>query len=146
MNSQDNLGKAFDINFAFTKLLTQGMGIIVGSLVAFLIGQLLDALVFQQLRRVTKEKRIWLRATGSTLISQLVDSFVVLFVAFYFMAPENARWRVDQVTSVASINYIYKFAVAILLTPLIYLAHYFIDRYFGEDAEKVKAKAATSSF
>ncbi len=61
----------------------QGLWIIIGSMVAFLIGQVLDVLVFHRIKKITGEKRIWLRATGSTLVSQLVDSFVVLFIAFY---------------------------------------------------------------
>lgn len=140
-------GSPFDINYAFNKIYSQGLGIIVGSLVAFLIGQLLDVVVFQRLRKVTGEKMIWLRATGSTLVSQLVDSFVVLFIAFYFLAPEGSRWEVSQVFSVGVFNYIYKFAVAIVLTPLIYVAHYFIERYLGQGlAEELKAEAATSKF
>jgi len=141
VNNTDPQGNAFNINYAFDKIFTQGLGIIVGSLIAFLIGQLLDVMVFQRLKKITGEKRIWLRATGSTLISQLVDSFVVLFVAFYFLAPAENRWSVAQVTSVGIINYIYKFAVAILLTPLIYMAHYIIDRYLGEHAERIKKEA-----
>ena len=141
VNSTDSDGNAFNIDFAFSKIFRQGLGIIVGSLVAFLIGQLLDVIVFQKLKRITGEKKVWLRATGSTLVSQLVDSFVVLFIAFYFLAPEGSRWSVAQVTSVGIINYIYKFAIAIVLTPLIYLAHYFIDRYLGEEAKKVKEEA-----
>ena len=141
VNGTDADNNAFNIDFAFNKIFRQGLGIIVGSLVAFLIGQLLDVIVFQKLKRITGEKKIWLRATGSTLVSQLVDSFVVLFIAFYFLAPEGSRWSVAQVTSVGIINYIYKFAIAILLTPLIYLAHYFIDRYLGDEAGKVKEEA-----
>jgi len=141
VNGTDADNNAFNIDFAFNKIFRQGLGIIVGSLVAFLIGQLLDVIVFQKLKRITGEKKIWLRATGSTLVSQLVDSFVVLFIAFYFLAPEGSRWSVAQVTSVSIINYIYKFAIAILLTPLIYLAHYFIDRYLGDEAAKVKEEA-----
>lgn len=90
---------------------------------------------------------IWLRATGSTLISQLVDSFVVLALAFYFLAPEENRWAFSQVISVGTLNYIYKFVIAIALTPLIYLGHYLIDRYLGkEEADKMKEEAAVSSF
>jgi uncharacterized integral membrane protein (TIGR00697 family) len=72
---------------------------------------------------------VWLRATGSTLVSQLVDSFVVLYVAFHLFG----NWTMDQVLSVANTNYWYKFAVAILLTPVIYLAHFLIDKYLGEE-------------
>jgi uncharacterized integral membrane protein (TIGR00697 family) len=81
---------------------------------------------------------IWLRATGSTLISQLIDSFLVLWIAFYIFG----NWSMTEIFSVGSINYMYKFAVAILLTPLLYLAHYFIDRYLGyEVADKMTEKA-----
>jgi len=146
VNSADSDGNPFDMNFAFNKIYTQGLGIIVGSIVAFLIGQLLDVVVFQRLRKVTGEKMIWLRATGSTLISQLIDSFVVLALAFYVLAPSDSRWEFSQVISVGTINYIYKFIIAILLTPLIYLGHYLIDRYLGEEAEKIKTEAAESTF
>jgi uncharacterized integral membrane protein (TIGR00697 family) len=99
----------------------------VGSLTAFVIGQVLDASIFQVFRRITGSRFIWLRATGSTLISQLVDSFVVLYVAFYVFG----NWPLAQVLSVATFNYWYKCAAAVLLTPLLYLAHYLIDRYLG---------------
>lgn len=146
VNDQDSLGNPFNIDFAFNKIYTQGLGIIIGSITAFLIGQLLDVAVFQKLRKITGEKMIWLRATGSTLISQLVDSFVVLILAFYILAPADNRWELSQVVSVAAINYIYKFIIAILLTPVIYSGHYFIDHYLGEDANAIKEEAAESNF
>lgn len=146
VNNADQEGNAFNINFAFNKIYAQGLGIIIGSLVAFLVGQLLDVLVFQKLKKYTGEKMIWLRATGSTLVSQLVDSFVVLLLAFYVLAPTGSRWELTQVISVASVNYIYKFVVAVLLTPLIYLGHYLIDRYLGpEEASKMKAEALSNT-
>ena len=85
---------------------------------------------------------IWLRATGSTLVSQLLDSFVVLVIAFYIFGD----WSMGQVMSVGIINYIYKFVVAIVLTPLLYLGHYFIDGYLGkEEADKLTEEAASTS-
>ena len=146
VNGTDNQGNAFNINYAFNKLFRQGAGIIVGSLVAFLIGQLLDVFVFHQLRKITGGKNLWLRATGSTLFSQLIDSFVVLFIAFYFLAPSGSRWSVEQVLSVGIINYIYKFGIAVAITPLLYVAHYLIDSYLGkEKAEKMMEEAAAKS-
>ncbi|MEO9804371.1 MAG: queuosine precursor transporter [Reichenbachiella sp.] len=139
-------GNAFNIDYAFKAIFRQGLGIIIGSLIAFLIGQLLDVFVFQKLRKWTGSKMIWLRATGSTLISQFIDSFVVLFIAFYLLAPDHTQWPFSQVLAVGTINYIYKFAVAILLTPLIYLGHHLIDGYLGkENAELLTAEAAESS-
>ena len=120
------------------------MGIIVGSLFAFLLGQLLDVFVFQKLRRITGSNRIWLRATGSTLVSQLIDSYLVLFIAFYLLAPSNARWAISQVISVGIVNYSYKFIVAIAITPLLYIAHYIIDRYLGKTLAEEMTNEASS--
>jgi queuosine precursor transporter len=146
INSKDPSGQYFDMDYAYNKVLLQGSYIIVGSLVAFLVGQLLDVFVFHKLRKITGNKMLWVRATGSTLVSQLVDSFVVLFIAFYFLAPANSQWTVAQVISVGIINYIYKFVVALVLTPLLYIAHYVIDNYLGkEKSEQLIEEAADSS-
>ena len=83
VNAKDANGNSLDINQAFRMIFRQGLGIIIGSLLAFLVGQVLDALVFRKLRQFTQNKFIWLRATGSTLFSQLIDSFVVIFIAFF---------------------------------------------------------------
>jgi uncharacterized integral membrane protein (TIGR00697 family) len=129
-----------DMQAAFVNVLGQGNWIIVGSLVAFLIGQFVDALVFQRIKLFTGEGKVWLRATGSTLVSQFIDSFVVLYVAFV-LGPQ--QWSIPLFLAVGTVNYLYKFIVAILLTPLIYLAHYLIDRYLGEElAHELKTRAA----
>ncbi|MEN9976693.1 MAG: hypothetical protein RIR36_853, partial [Bacteroidota bacterium] len=67
---------------AFSGIFGQGMWIIVGSITAFLVSQLIDVTVFHKIKKMTGEKWVWLRATGSTVVSQLVDSFIVLFIAF----------------------------------------------------------------
>ncbi len=140
LNNTDPNGQAFDMDFAFNKVYTQGMSIIVASMVAFLIGQLLDVFIFQQLRRRTGSKMIWLRATGSTLVSQLIDSFVVLFIAFYVAG----NWPMSLVLSVCIVNYIYKFIVAITLTPVLYVVHNIIDRYLGKEQANAMANEATA--
>ncbi len=139
VNSVDSKGGSLNINEAFKMIFRQGLGIIIGSLTAFLIGQILDAYVFHRLRNITKNRFVWLRATGSTLISQLIDSFVVIFIAFFIFG----NWKLDQVFAVGSVNYIYKFVVAILLTPVIYLAHYLIDKYLGKEHSHKMIEEAT---
>lgn len=139
-NSLDPAGNYFDMNFAFNKILGQGQRIIIGSLAAFLLGQLVDVFVFQKLRKITGHKMLWLRATGSTLVSQFIDSFVVLYIAFAGIFSNQ------QLIAIGITNYIYKFSAAILLTPLIYVGHYVIDRYLGkENAEKLSEDAAQES-
>lgn len=140
VNTPDPNGNAFDIDYAFNVIFRQGLGIIIGSLTAFLLGQLIDVYVFQKLRKITGAKMIWLRATGSTLVSQFFDSFVVLGIAFYIFG----NWSFAQVVSVGIINYIYKFSVAILLTPLLYVGHHLIDQYLGKDIADEMTKEASS--
>jgi len=127
-----------DLQLAYQQVFGQGLWIIVGSLVAFLIGQFVDVTIFQRIKRITGEKKVWLRATGSTLVSQFIDSYVVLFIAFYV----GAGWPLQQVLAIGLMNYLYKFAAAVLLTPVIYGGHALIDRYLGaDDAARMKAEA-----
>jgi hypothetical protein len=129
-----------DIQRAFALIFGQGLWIIAGSVVAFLIGQLIDVAVFHRIRRATGERLVWLRATGSTAISQLVDSFVVLYIAFV-LGPQ--QWSIAQFLAVGTVNYAYKLAVAIALIPLLYFARRLIKTYLGADeAERLRNEAA----
>ena len=126
INQVDNNGNLFDINYAYNTIFLQSTGIIIGSIFAFLVAQILDVYVFQ------------------TLISQLIDSFVVLMIAFYFLAPSGKSWSISQVINVGIDNYTFKFFVAIMITPLIYLAHYLIDKYLGNNLSKKVKEIALS--
>ncbi len=133
---KDSSGNDVNMDIAFNKILGQGQRIIIGSLSAFMLGQLVDVFVFQKLRKITGSKWLWLRATGSTLVSQLVDSFVVLFIAFYGVFSNS------QIMAIGITNYIYKFVVALVLTPLIYVGHSIIDNYLGKENADVMSKEA----
>jgi uncharacterized integral membrane protein (TIGR00697 family) len=112
------------------------MKIIIGSLVAFLVSQLVDVYIFHRIKKVTGDKRIWLRATGSTLVSQIVDSYIVLFIAF------SGTFTWQQILAIGVVNYIYKASMAIILTPVIYVAEHRIEKYLGHDlAKKMKRSA-----
>ena len=119
----------FNINEAFSRIFRQGLGIITGSLLAFLVSQIVDALIFERIKAKTGSKMIWLRATGSTLFSKLIDSFLVIGVAFYLFG----NWTIGQWFNVSLNNYLYKFIVAILFTPLLYLAHHYIEEYLKKE-------------
>jgi queuosine precursor transporter len=104
--------------------------IIFASLVAFLLGQLLDITLFHWLRARTRGRHLWLRATGSTFGSQFIDTFLVLLIAFY--GPD---FPIGAVVAVTLFNYAYKFGIAVLITPLIYAGHWMMDRYLGRHTE-----------
>ena len=128
-----------NINTSFGIIFRQGMGIIVGSILAFLVGQILDSMVFHRLRIATNNKYIWLRVTVSTLFSQLIDSFIVIFIAFYLFG----NFTFEQVIAVGTTNYVYKSILAVSLTPLVYLAHNIIEKYLGKEAHKKLIDDAT---
>ena len=115
---------------------------IAGSLVAFMLGQLIDIAVFQRIRSMTGEKHVWMRATGSTAVSQLVDSFVVLYIAFV-LGPQH--WEIPKFLAISTVNYGYKMLAAIALIPLIYLVRAGITGYLGEArARQLRHHAADS--
>jgi uncharacterized integral membrane protein (TIGR00697 family) len=123
---------------AFNGIFGQGMWIILGSLVAFLISQIVDVTVFHRIKKVTGEKWVWLRSTGSTLVSQVVDSFVVLYIAFHI----GNNWSWQKVLAICMVNYAYKATMAIVLTPLIYLVEHRIEKYLGHETTHKMKRAA----
>jgi hypothetical protein len=116
-------------NENFNKVFGQSMWIIIGSMTAFRTSQLVDVVIFVFIRNKTGPKKLWLRATGSTVISQLIDTFIVVGIAFWL--PGKISFAEYLETSVG--GYTSKLIIAIALTPVIYFAHYIIDRYFAPD-------------
>ncbi|HTE12825.1 MAG TPA: queuosine precursor transporter [Chitinophagaceae bacterium] len=127
-----------DMSKAFNSIFGQGMWIIFGSLTAFLVSQIVDVTIFHRIKRATGEKHVWLRATGSTLVSQLVDSFIVLFIAFKL----GKGWSMQKVLAIGMVNYAYKFTVAVILTPLIYFIEGRIEKYLGHETTRQMKAAA----
>lgn len=129
-----------DIQLGYALVFGQGLWTIAGSLIAFLIGQLIDVTAFHRIRRLTGDKLIWLRATGSTAISQFIDSFVVLYIAFV-LGPQ--QWSIPQFLAVGTVNYAYKMLAAVALIPLLYLGRRGIRAYLGAaEANRLHREAA----
>ena len=131
-----------DMQAAFSAVFGQALWTIAGSVTAFLVAQLIDVSVFHYIRRKTGPRWLGLRATGSTLISQFIDSYVVLYIAFV-IGPQN--WPISLFLAVGTVNYCYKGLVAIAATPLLYLVHRGVDAWIGpEEAARLRAHAAQS--
>ena len=118
-------GSTLSDDYSFNKVFGQAQMVIVGSICAFLVSQLLDALLFKWIKSRTGSRYIWLRSTGSTVVSQLIDSYIVLYIGF--VLPGSLSF--SDFMTIAPTNYILKLIIAILLTPLIYLGHYLIKKY-----------------
>ena len=93
-----------DMQAAFAQIFGQGLWTIGGSVTAFLIGQLVDVGIFHAIRKRTGPKHIWLRATGSTLVSQAFDSLIVLYIAFV-IGPQH--WPISLWLAVATVNCVF---------------------------------------
>jgi len=130
-----------DIQKSYAMIFGQGLWTIGGSIIAFMIGQLVDVVIFHRIRRATGERFVWLRATASTAVSQLLDSFIVLYIAFV-LGPQ--KWSVQQFLAVGTVNYVYKMIAAIALIPLLYIARGAIRSYLGHgEAERLRGDAAS---
>lgn len=110
---------------AFKNVFGQSMWIIAGSITAFLVSQIIDVMVFWFFKSRTGNKMLWLRATGSTVVSQFIDSFIVLGIGF--LLP--GKISLDNYINVGLTNYSGKLIIAILLTPFIYIIHFLIDKF-----------------
>jgi uncharacterized integral membrane protein (TIGR00697 family) len=114
---------------SFSNVFGQSMWIIVGSVIAFITSQFVDVGVFWLLRANTGGKHLWLRSTGSTAVSQLIDTFVIMGIAFYM----PGKLTFSEYLSTSAGNYGYKLLIAVGLTPLIYAGHGIIDKFLGEE-------------
>lgn len=126
---------------AFTEVFGQSLLIIVGSIVAFAAAQFIDVVVFWYFRARTQRRLLWLRATGSTLVSQFVDTFVVAGIAFWI----PGKITTGEYLSLSSTNYVFKMGIAIAITPLIYLGHALVSRFLGAEANQLIESAAKES-
>jgi len=124
-------GDGLVTDLQFNAVFGQSMLIIIGSISAFLVSQLIDVTLFHFVKNKTGNRMIWLRSTGSTVISQLFDSFIVLGIAFWLPGKmDNETYLLSALT-----GYSVKLGIAILLTPLIYLGHSMIDNYLKKDGK-----------
>jgi uncharacterized integral membrane protein (TIGR00697 family) len=126
----------------FQAVFGQSLWIIVGSVIAFGISQLVDVFVFWLVRHKTGGRFLWLRATGSTVVSQLIDSIVIIGIAFWL----PGKVKTSEFLLVAASNYSFKLIVALAITPLLYLGHAAIDRFLGtEEAQELIERSARAS-
>lgn len=110
---------------AFGTVFLGSLRMLAASLVAYLLAQFVDIFVFHALRRWTSSKHLWLRATGSTAISQLVDTLAITFVAWSGVLP------IGRIFEIVYSAYGLKLLIAVSLTPLLYLVHGGIERSLG---------------
>lgn len=112
---------------AFRSVFANSRWMYLASLTAYVIGQMLDIGLFSAFKRLTGGRMIWLRATGSTVVSQMFDSLVVSSI--YFGGVLGAPPL--EILRLAATGYLLKFLLAVAVTPLIYAGHALIEGLFG---------------
>jgi uncharacterized integral membrane protein (TIGR00697 family) len=121
-------GSSLATDAEFNKVFGQAQMVIIGSIAAFLFSQLVDVMVFHWLKSKTGNRMIWLRSTGSTVFSQLIDTYIVLYIGF--VLPGNMSW--SDFMTIAPTNYVLKIIIAVSLTPLIYAGHYAVKKFLSK--------------
>jgi len=127
--SDEDVQRGFQIAFG------QTTSIVFASLCAFALAQWLDVRVFTWLRHLTGGKWLWLRSQGSTVVSQLIDTIAVNYLAFVVipMVTGGPHWSLTFAFSVSVTNYVYKFLIAVGSTPVLYGVHSAVDAYLGKE-------------
>jgi uncharacterized integral membrane protein (TIGR00697 family) len=126
----------------FQAVFGQSLWIIVGSVIAFGVSQLVDVFIFWLVRHKTGGRFLWMRATGSTVVSQLIDSIVIIGVAFWL----PGKVQTAEFLAVAASNYSFKLIVALAITPLLYAGHAVIEGFLGaEEARQLIEQSARAS-
>ncbi len=122
-------GLPFDFQVAYTAIFGLAWRLLLGSMAAYLLAQFVDVHLFHFWKRATGGKHLWLRNNGSTMISQIIDSFTVNFIFLY----KNDTFNLDfwDVASISLASYIVKVLIAALDTPFCYLGVAFVERATG---------------
>ncbi len=131
---------------SFHNVFGQSLWIIIGSITAFIVAQMIDVFVFWLIRDRTGRKMIWMRATGSTAVSQLFDTFIVGGIGLWLpsqLYPDQYHFTTQMYIQASLTGYFVKLLIAVGLTPLIYLGHNLADKYLGEsESEKMIEESA----
>ncbi len=88
--------------------------IVLASVCGFLIGQLLNSYVLVKIKEVTKEKKLWIRLIGSTVVGEFADTLIFCTVAFYGIITGWSFWNYVLV------GYAYKTLLEVVLLPITY--------------------------
>jgi uncharacterized integral membrane protein (TIGR00697 family) len=117
--------ETWGLQSAYANVFGSSMRMTVASLFSFFIAQHIDVAIFAFLKFLTKDKHLWIRNNVSTIISQLVDTTIFMFIAFYKM---NASYTFSFVWSLILPYWAFKVIFALIDTPFCYLGVWWLKR------------------
>lgn len=126
MDPQTGLPPVGHHDYAFYAVRELAFGAVIASMLAYLTAQFVDVYVFHFWKGLTRGKHLWLRNNGSTLISQAVDTVLVILITYWIggldgMIGDDTDVTLLLITLILT-GYVFKFVAALLDTPVIYLA------------------------
>ena len=122
----------------YTLLYATTAGAVTASMFAYIAAQYCDVYMFHFWKRLTKGKHLWLRNNGSTLVSQGVDSFMVITVTFGAQFLAGAMSAGAMLVLMGS-NYLFKLFVALADTIPFYIGVHYLKRYLELSDEEIAA-------
>lgn len=136
INGVYNGGGTPQPGYIFNEIKQMTFASTLGSMIAYLVAQFVDVHIFHYLKRRTNGKHLWLRNNGSTLISQLVDSFAVILIAHYYANAFHLKDSPQEFSGIMNFifsGYIFKMLSALLDTIPFYLGTKFLSKYLNID-------------
>ena len=129
----------------FFEIRRLALGAVVASMIAYLAAQLCDVHLFHFWKRLTKGRHLWLRNNASTLVSQFVDTFLVICITHFYahalpIDPERPLW--PQLWLFIFTGYTFKLLVALVDTLPFYVGTAWLRRYLAVDAVDASAAEA----
>jgi uncharacterized PurR-regulated membrane protein YhhQ (DUF165 family) len=121
----------------YTLMYSTTAGAVFASMMAYIAAQYCDVYLFHFWKKLTNGKHLWLRNNGSTLVSQGVDSFMVISVTFGAALLAGTMTMATLLTLMAS-NYLFKLTVALIDTPFFYLGVHYLGSYLGFTEEELR--------
>jgi len=112
---------------AYQTIFAAAPRILAASFLAYLVGEFLNSFVLAKMKITTQGRYLWMRTIGSTVVGQLADSGIFIFLAFYGTIPSSA------LVKMAVSQWLVKSSYETLVTPLTYLAVNFLKRAERKD-------------
>lgn len=117
----------WDLQPAYQSLLMTAPRIAIASIIAYFVGEFTNSYILSKMKIITKGKHLWTRTITSTVVGQLIDSFLFVYIAFWGV------WEHSLLMMVLISNYIFKTCYEILATPLTYLVVKWLKKKEEED-------------
>ena len=116
--------ESWDMQEQYATVFGSSMRMTIASLISFVVAQQLDVFMFSLWGKITKGKHLWIRNNMSTIVSQLIDTTIFEFIAFWHLTP---KFTTSYIFSLILPYWLFKVVFALLDTPFCYLGVWWLS-------------------